>query len=181
LIERQHIATFSQVCKNNIQASSDDVIKAIYLRRLYEVHGDLDAGYDILSSLLHVRDTASAKGQNGELIPLQAGVLTAGLEKIRQQIPGFDYTALVRELADPATVKARFDATDVGYEKVQIFRTLSADARQSKGDDEAFQKFVNESHHIENEYMMQLNPRDFDAVPEHVVLKCKLLLDNAAS
>jgi hypothetical protein len=48
-IERRHISTFSQVCKDNIDASSDDVIKSIYLRRLYEVHGDLGVEYDILS------------------------------------------------------------------------------------------------------------------------------------
>jgi hypothetical protein len=37
-------------------------------------------------------------------------------------------------------------------------------------------KFVNESYHIENEYVMQLNPREFDAVPEHVVQACADLL-----
>jgi hypothetical protein len=30
--------------------------------------------------------------------------------------------------------------------------------------------------HIENEYVMQLNPREFDAVPEHVVQACADLL-----
>lgn len=178
-IERRHISTFSQVCKNNIEASSDDVIKSIYLRRLYEVHGDLGVEYDILSSLFHVRDTVSAKGQDGELTPLLEDVVAVGLEKIRESIPGFDYDRLVHDLKNPAVVKAKFDATEVGYEKVQLFRTLLADASQAKLNDEAFQKFVNESYHIENEYVMQLNPREFDAVPEHVVLKCKSIMDKA--
>jgi hypothetical protein len=46
--------------------------------------------------------------------------------------------------------------------------------------DEAFQKFVNESYHIENEYVMQLNPREFDAVPEHVVNECEIRMTEAA-
>lgn len=180
-IERRHISTFSQVCKANIEGSSDDVIKSIYLRRLSEVHGDLGVEYDILSSLLHVRAAVSAKNQEGLLVPLPEDFLAAGLDKIRESIPGFDYDKLVSELKDPVVVKAKFDATDVGYEKVQLFRTLLAAENHAKLDDQAFQKFVNESYHIENEYVMQLDPREFDAVPEHVVLKCKSILDKATS
>lgn len=39
---------------------------------------------------------------------------------------------------------------------------------------------MNESYHIENEYVMQLNPRDFDAVPEYVIEACSALLGDAA-
>ncbi len=176
LIEKHHISTFSQVCTANIDASSDDVIKCIYLRRLYEAHGELDSEYDILSSLLHVRDVASTKGPEGELTPLSAEHFAAGIEKIREQIPNLDYEKIVQELKDPAVVKAKFDATEVGYEKVQLFRILVSD---KKIGDEAFQKFVNESYHIENEYLMQLNPREFDAVPEHLVKACETRLSEA--
>jgi hypothetical protein len=64
----------------------------------------------------------------------------------------------------------------VGYEKVQIFRIASALDPDAAGGGAAFKKFVNESYHIENEYVMQLNPREFDAVPEHVVEACADLL-----
>ncbi|WP_193608642.1 AAA family ATPase [Nocardioides lijunqiniae] len=180
-IERGHLSTFSQVCKDNISAASDVVIKAIYLRRLYEVHGDLGPVYDILSSLLHVREVPSAKGVDGILMPLTSDELSAGMDAIRELIPEFDYASVVQELKDPAAVRAKFNATTVGFEKVQLFRTLSSDANQVKVDDKVFQKFVNESYHIENEYVMQLNPREFDAVPEHVILKCRAILDTAAS
>ena len=39
-------------------------------------------------------------------------------------------------------------------------------------DDDTFKKFVNETFHIENEYVMQLDPREFDSVPEFVVKEC---------
>jgi hypothetical protein len=176
LIEKHHVSTFSQVCKANIEASSDDVIKCIYLRRLYEVHGDLGSEYQILSSLLHVRDVPGIKGTDGEYIPLSAEHLAAGMAKIREWIPTLDYETVLQELKDPAIVKAKFDATSVGYEKVQLFRVLFADKSWAKNGDEAFQKFVNESYHIENEYVMQLNPREFDAVPEYVVTACRTRL-----
>lgn len=179
LIEKRHISTFSQVCTANIATSSDTVIKCIYLRRLYEVHGVLGDEYQILSSLLHVRDEASTKGPNGELTPLSEENFAAGMAKIREQIPELDYYTVVQELKDPAILKAKFDATNVGYEKVQLFRVSLGDKNGSKNGDEAFQKFVNESYHIENEYVMQLNPREFDAVPEHVVRECEIRLTEA--
>lgn len=40
-------------------------------------------------------------------------------------------------------------------------------------EDGVLQKFVNETFHIENEYVMQLNPHKFDNVPEYVVLECE--------
>jgi hypothetical protein len=55
-IQRADIMTFSQVCDANIASSADDVIKCIYLRRRYEVHGDIGTEYDLLSSLLHLRE-----------------------------------------------------------------------------------------------------------------------------
>ncbi|MEX3759263.1 AAA family ATPase [Mycobacteroides abscessus] len=178
-IESHHISTFSQVCTTNIEASPDDVIKCIYLRRLYEVHGDLGNEYQILSSLLHLRDVAGIKGPHGEDIPLSPEDFAAGMENIREQIPALDYNQVVQELKVPAVVREKFYATNVGYEKVQLFRVLLNDKSWAEIGDKAFQKFVNESYHIENEYVMQLNPREFDAVPEHVIKACEALLAQA--
>lgn len=178
-IKKEHISTFSQVCDENITSSADDVIKCIYLRRWYEVHGDLGVEYDVLSSLLHLRAVPDTKNDDGERVPLEREAVTEAMVKIQGRIPGLDYDALVRELRNPISLKAKFDATDVGYEKVQIFRIMSnLDPTGIQGDD-AFRKFVNESYHIENEYVMQLNPREFDTVPEHVISACQVLVNQA--
>lgn len=175
-IKPTDIMTFSQVCDENINSSSDPVIKCIYLRRRYEVHGERGAEYDVLSSLLHIRDEPSWKGPEGELIPLEAEKREHAVAEIQKVIPGFDYHALLAQLKDQEALKIKFSATDVGYEKVQIFRIASALDPDAPTGDAAFRKFVNESYHIENEYVMQLNPREFDAVPEHVVQACADLL-----
>lgn len=173
LIEKEHISTFSQVCEQNIDSSADEVIKCIYLRRLYEVHGKREDEYDVLSSLLHLREVPNTKNENGELSPLEPEKFDAAMAKIRTRIADLDYDLLVRELRDPIKLKAKFDATDVGYEKVQIFRILSSLEGVEVQGDSVFKKFVNESYHIENEYVMQLNPREFDTVPEHVIEACQ--------
>lgn len=175
-IKPADIMTFSQVCDDNIDSSADPVIKCIYLRRRYEVHGERGAAYDVLSSLLHVRDKPRSKGEKGELNPLEAEEREQATVEIQKVIPRFDYDVLLGQLKDREILKAKFEDTNVGYEKVQIFRIASALEPDALGGDAAFRKFVNESYHIENEYVMQLNPREFDAVPEHVVQACADLL-----
>ncbi len=176
LIEPADIMTFSQVCDENIGSSADPVIKCIYLRRRYEVHGERGPEYDVLSSLLHLRDVPSSKGEKGTFVPLSKEARERAIEEIKEIIPDFDYDGLLAQLKDREVLKAKFEDTDVGYEKVQIFRIASELGEDATAGDAAFKKFVNETYHIENEYVMQLNPRDFDAVPDHVVRSCAALL-----
>jgi len=175
-IKPTDIMTFSQVCDENVGSSADPVIKCIYLRRRYEVHGERGAEYNVLSSLLHVRDEPSSKGEKGEFIPLDEEERDQAIVEIQKVIPSFDYDALLAHLKDREVLKAKFEDTNVGYEKVQIFRIASTLDPKAPAGDAAFKKFVNESYHIENEYVMQLNPREFDAVPEHVLQACADLL-----
>ncbi len=174
------IKTFSQVCDENISSSTDQLIQCIYLRRRFEVHGARGDEYELLSSMLHARNVPTRKPASGEQIPLTEAEVAAATAEVRKCIADFDYDQLVAESKNPESLKARFRATDVGYEKVQLFRMLLAlDPQSFKGDD-VFTKFVNETYHIENEYVMQLNPKDFDAVPEFVIAACSKLVDESA-
>jgi hypothetical protein len=78
---------------------------------------------------------------------------------------------LVTEAKNAEAIKAKFHATDVGHEKIQLFRILGGGH-----DDDVIRKFINESYHIENEYVMQLNPHKFESIPEYVVEECSRLL-----
>lgn len=33
-------------------------------------------------------------------------------------------------------------------------------------------KFVNETFHIENDYLFQLNPCEYDTIPQYIIEKC---------
>lgn len=175
------IATFSEVCDANIKSASDPLIKAIYLRRRFEIHGSRGLEYELLSSLLHVRVAPTRKGDGGEHIALTEAEILEATQGVREYIPAFDYAGVLDEIRGPGSLSMRFAQTDVGYEKVQIFRVMSVlDPVAMKGDD-VFTKFVNETFHIENEYVMQLNPREFDAVPDFVVAACSKLVEEAAA
>jgi len=169
-ISKSDIKTFREVCDANIASATDDVIKAIYLRRKLEILGVSDASYDVLSSLLHLREVPDRPIGNGARLPLESGEVTTGVARICEELPEFDYDRLVSEFRDLDSLKSKFAATDVGYEKLQIFRMLLEINAPEK--DDTFKKFVNETFHIENEYVMQLDPREFDSVPEFVVDEC---------
>jgi energy-coupling factor transporter ATP-binding protein EcfA2 len=175
------IATFSEVCDSNIKIATDPIIKCIYLRRRFEVHGTRDLGYELLSSLLHARDVPTRKLEYGAHEPLSAQQLRDATAAVQQHIPDFDYATVLAELKKPGALAKRFKETNVGYEKVQIFRIMSALDPASLRGDEVFTKFVNETYHIENEYVMQLNPRDFDAVPEFVIAACTDLVEKSTA
>jgi ABC-type molybdenum transport system ATPase subunit/photorepair protein PhrA len=170
-IDKDDLKTFGEVCDANIAAASDDLIKLIYLRRKFEILGVSDARTDVLSNVFHLRIAPDRPIGGGERELLSAEEVAEGSSKIAEVVHGFDYNVAVNELRDLNKLKAKFAATAVGYEKVQIFRMmLELDEPQ---EDDTFKKFVNETFHIENEYVMQLDPREFDSVPEFVIRECE--------
>ena len=182
-ISKSDISTFTEVCDENISAADDEVVKCIYLRRRFELHGDFGYAYNLISSLLHLRAVPDRLAADGNRLPLDAPELALANKQITAFIPGFNYEALLYVLRDATALKEKFAATEVGYEKVQLFRILleldPAELRTSRNS--AFKKFVNETYHIENEYVMQLNTRKFDAVPDYIIAACTELIDSVGT
>ncbi|MDN4984328.1 AAA family ATPase [Bradyrhizobium sp. WYCCWR 13022] len=169
-IEREDIQTFAKICKDNVTSLTDPLIKTIYLRREFELRDDMGLEYNLLASLFKGREIPTVKFATGsrDMTPQEKTLAEA---KIKVDFPAFDYDALVTEAKDLEAIKAKFHATNVGYEKVQLFRLLGGDH-----DDDVIRKFINETYHIENEYVMQLNPHKFESIPEYVVDECARLL-----
>ncbi len=156
-ITSDDIRTFAKICKDILTENIDDVIKAIYLRRHYEILDNVGLEYNLLASLFHRRTVPTLKAENREM---SAQEKTTAETEIRKLIPSFDYDALVQQVSDNGEMKAKFLETDVGYEKIQLFRII-----EGKHQDDIISKFVNDSYHIENEYVMQLNPHKYESVP----------------
>jgi len=169
-ITRDDIRTFAKICKDVLTENIDDVIKSIYLRRHYEIMDDVGLEYNLLASLLHGREVPSLKAEDRDMSAQEKIDAESSIKKL---MPSFDYDTLVQEINDDVVMKAKFFGTDVGYEKIQLFRIIKG-AHQ----DDIISKFINESYHIENEYVMQLNPHKFESVPEYVVAECSRLLQD---
>lgn len=172
-IKSSDIHTFAKICTEIVSAPGDNLIKSIYLRRFYEIMDNAGLEYNLLASLFKKRAVPTIQSATENRDMTAAEKVKAETE-IKNRIPDFDYDALVAVVNDDAAMKAKFAATNVGYEKIQLFRII-----RGKHEDNVITKFVNESYHIENEYVMQLNPHKFESVPEYVVDECTRLLNAA--
>jgi energy-coupling factor transporter ATP-binding protein EcfA2 len=169
-IKSDDIHTFARICMEIVDAPGDDLIKAIYLRRFYEIMDNTGLEYNLLASLFHKRTVPTIQSATVNRDMTATERLGAEVE-IRKRIPAFEYDRLIAIVKNDEDMKIKFAATNVGYEKIQLFRII-----RGKHEDDVISKFINESYHIENEYVMQLNPHKFESVPEYVVEECSRLL-----
>lgn len=161
------ISSFAQICKENIAQLADDVIKIIYLRRHYEILDNKGLEYNLLSNLLHKRAQPFIKIDRVEQ-PMSQEEIDAGTLNIQNHLSSFSYQALLNRLMDRAAMVSAYNAAGNNYEKLQLFRIISDENHEN----DVIKKYINESFHIENEYIMQLNPHKYDFIPEHIIFEC---------
>ena len=175
-ITREDLLTFGTICDDNIRSSKSDVVKCVYLRRHFEVQNNKGFAYHLLSNLLHKR-ALPFKRENGQEVPLTSPEIEFGRNEIILKMPAFDYTQLLKTISDKAYLTKAFNEAENNYEKLQIFRVLQAGSTES----DVIRKFINETFHIENEYIMQLNPRKYELVPSFVIDECNHIVASSVS
>ncbi|CAH7030420.1 AAA domain-containing protein [Vibrio chagasii] len=167
-ITKDDIKTFIQVCTENIANSSHDVIKLIYLRRYYETLDDKGLEYQLISSLLKMRDIPTVQDPQADSRPMTSEEIGIATTTIRDKhIELFDYDAVLGQLKQSGYLKNTYSSCSSGYEKIQIFRVANGNHENN-----VLRKFINEAFHIENEYLCQLNPSKYDNVPDFIIREC---------
>lgn len=176
-ITKSDIVTFGQVCSEIITSTCDDIIKLFYLRRHYEVLNDKDSAYQLLSNLFHKRPVPEwiEHGEHGPQIRnMTAQEIDDATIKIGNQIAVFDYQTMLTKITDDATLLALYNSAENNYEKLQLFRVINKN--KALHDSDVIAKYINEAFHIENEYLMQLNPKSYETTPKFIIDECDRLL-----
>ncbi len=88
---------------------------------------------------------------------------------IQQKIDDFDYSTVYARTKNISDMVALYRNSASGYEKVQIYRMLK-DGDMERGS--AMKKYVDETFHVQNDYLFQLNPRQYKIVPQYVLNYC---------
>jgi len=166
-INKSDILSFAQICDENINACDSDIIKSIYLRRHYEVVDDKGVEYQLLSSLFH-KEAIPRTRENDIERPMRQDEIDSASTSIQEKLTSFDYSKLIREVQEDSVMINTYHKAQNGYEKLQIFRIINNDNHENS----IVRKYINESFHIENEYIMQLNPHKYDFVPDHIIAEC---------
>ncbi|MFZ1730012.1 MAG: AAA family ATPase [Bacteroidota bacterium] len=170
-IERTDLCSFGRICDENIEGATEDVVKVAYLRRYYEIRDNKGMAYQLLSNLLHKR-AVPFKKESGVQIPLTEEEMLQATEDIRVKMPTFDYQGLLSRVTDAALLRDAFLQSPHSYDKLQLFRLL----QDQVATNDVVQKFINETYHIENEYVMQINPCTYEIVPEFILEECERLV-----
>lgn len=171
-ILKSDLQTFAQVCDENILVCTDDINKLIYLRRYFEVLDDKSEAYQLLASLFHQRDIPTKHTIGGE-VNMTIQEIQKATEIIETKIDNFNYDEQLSRVKDKDTLKVIYHNSESDYEKLQLFRLIN----QGRHPSDVVQKFINETFHIENEYISQLNPRKYEIIPEFIIHECNSFLD----
>lgn len=174
-IQKKHIKTFSSICEAVLETDRSDLIKLIYLRRYFEILDESSDAYQVLSNLFHKRtvalDNRLTKGEDGLQPEMGQDEFANGCKDIKTKTPSFDYDSLMAIVNDEAQLLSLYSNASNGYEKLQLFRFFGINLQNS-----VLQKFMNETYHIENEFIAQLNPLEFDIIPEYVLQECDKMI-----
>lgn len=168
--------TFAQICGKVIGSSRPLIIKLVYLRRYFETVDDLGDAYEVLSNLFKMRQPPEdhrVQNADGSYSPMSAAALQSGIDEIKDKlgVSKFDYAATVNSLGDEAVLRALYSDAANGYEKLQIYRLLDDSHKNS-----VIRKYINGSYHIENDFICQLDPTEFDSIPQYVIDECDKVL-----
>ena len=169
-IERTDILTFYEM---NLANSCDSTISSlVYLRRNCEALGDKGLVYNYLSCLLH-RKTLTNRTASGETAMTPTEIQEA-INGVKKHIATYDHDAMWATIKDDSKLKQIYAASASNYEKLHIYRIYHSD--KAMDEPRTIKKFINESFHIENDYIYQLNPKDFQTVPQYVIEECDKLM-----
>ena len=167
-ISRDDIKTFLEIAQDNILSLDEQINKLIYLRRLNEVTNNKGLVYQLLSNLFKKdRSLPQYKPENRDMTENE---IDTASQKIKDAInEDFDYSIIYKKIHENNIELIRlYEKTTNNYEKLQIYRVLNNDNH----DNRTIRKFINETFHIENDYIYQLNPCKYQTVPNYIIKEC---------
>jgi ABC-type lipoprotein export system ATPase subunit len=170
-ITRENIKTFIDICNENMSSSQSKLTKLVYFRRLLELTNKDSLGYQLVSNLFHKRDVPEIH-KNQTTINMTQEEIRKGEAEIKEKInEDFSYTDSLSVVLDNAKMIEFYHQSQSNYEKLHFYRVIFDDKDLTSTSD-VIKKFINESFHIENNYIYQLNPCEYQVVPQYIIEEC---------
>jgi energy-coupling factor transporter ATP-binding protein EcfA2 len=154
-------------------------VRVVNLRKYIELtkpgFGESDV-YEVISNIIHGRRIATLSDGKTEL---DEEIMENGLNEIKSYLGMYSY----EELLETVSSKKLFDALKSvdTYEKIVTVRLLferyNGLLSKLRKKYPAACKFVNETNHIENDYIFQLNPFKFFQIPNFYLNEIEIFLE----
>lgn len=154
-------------------------VRIVNFRKYYELTtSDFKSSpcYDILSNLIHGRIIP----ENGQKQPMSQELIDEGMQEICKFISGYTYEEMLNELDGTNLFDVLKENSNIYYKilavRLLFERNKELFQRLKKEYPEAC-KFLNETNHIENDYVFQLNPEKYFAIPEVYINEIRSFID----
>ena len=172
-ISRDDIKSFVDIAKSSISSEIDILNKLVYMRRLEEIQDKNSLSYHLISNIFHNRkepilkyfDVSSGKEQYRKM---KNEEICKASNEIKKLIPNFDYEVELKKTQSKTILKDLYVNSESNYEKMQLYRIAFNDNH----DNDVIKKFINETFHIENDYLFQLDPREYNTIPQYIIDEC---------
>lgn len=158
------------------------VSRVAFLRKLCELNGKSGVwgnAYEILSCLIHASEIRRKVGKDN-FIEMKSEDIESGISKIREFINDFDYEHLKNNIYTTEGIKELYKNESNSYLKVQLFRAICEIAESDKirlnPIDDGWYKFIDETYHIENDYLHYLDILKFNIVPDYIAKKVENIM-----
>ena len=106
--------------------------------------------------------------ENGTNRSMRDEEITPAMNEIHKYIPSFEYDSEYAKTQQVDTLIRIYQESECNYEKLQIYRILY----NENHDNPVVKKFVNETFHVENDFLFQLKPREYYTVPQYIISAC---------
>lgn len=169
-ITKSDIKSFGEIAYTNITSDMDSLNKLVYLRRLLEIKNTDSLAWQLLSNIFHKREKPEYHFSDGTPTRLMTPeeIQDATNEIRTNYISDFDYDTEYQKTQNMTVLKELYQNSGSNYEKLQIYRIMF----NENSSNSVIKKFVNETFHIENDYLFQLNPCEYDTVPQYIIDEC---------
>lgn len=163
--------------KSNINIVS----RVAFLRKLCELNGrqgEWGEAYEILSCLVHASGIRR-KLANDTYVDMDDTEIEKGMSKIKEFIPDFDFEELKDSTYTISGIKALYECENNAYLKIQLFRAIceiAGDNIKLSPFDDGWYKFIDETYHIENDYLHYLDILKFNIVPNYISNKVEEMM-----
>lgn len=127
--------------------------------------------YSIISSLIHGKEIPYTKIGN-EIFPMNSTEIDSGNSYIKNRIPIFSYEQVQNENLTSESLINAYNNESCSYLKLQLFRVFLQLYGRRAGLNNVLLKYIDETYHIENDFLYTLDYRKFDIVPDFIMKKC---------
>lgn len=132
--------------------------------------------YDILSNLIHGRQIP----EDGERLPMTEEAIIKGMNDLKIYISGYDSYDEYLEKLSTDHLLGELENENIYFRILAIRLLFEREENYMKELRRKYPevcKFLNETNHIENDYVFQLNPERFFSIPEVYVQEIKAFLN----